>query len=87
VEHGYMEVVPGTGSIQTREHFGDCQLHVEWSTPAVVEGERDSGNSGVFLMGLYEIQVLDCYQRPCDAPEGPHRRHLWAISALRQRLP
>jgi hypothetical protein len=62
VENGYMEVVAKTGSIQTRMGFGDCQLHVEWATPAVVGDEgQGRGNSGVFLMGLYEVQVLDSY--------------------------
>jgi hypothetical protein len=60
IENGYMEVVAGTGDIQTALAFGDCQLHVEWAapTPAVGEGQ-DRGNSGVFLMGRYEVQVLD----------------------------
>ena len=44
-------------------HFGDIQLHVEWSSPKVIESEgQGRGNSGVFLMGLYEVQVLDSYQ-------------------------
>jgi hypothetical protein len=65
VENGYMEVAPGTGNIQTREPFGDCQLHLEWAAPTAVKGESQGrGNSGVFLMGLYEIQVLDCYDNP-----------------------
>jgi len=68
VENGYMEVVPGTGDIQTQDHFGDCQLHVEWAAPAEVKGESQGrGNSGVFLMGLYEIQVLDCFDNPTYA--------------------
>ena len=68
VEHGYMEVVPKTGDIQSREHFGDCQLHVEWAAPAAVSGNSQGrGNSGVFLMGRYEIQVLDCYDNPTYA--------------------
>jgi hypothetical protein len=62
VENGYMEVVEKTGSIQTKQKFGDCQLHVEWASPAVVKGEsQERGNSGVFLMNIYEVQVLDCY--------------------------
>jgi hypothetical protein len=70
VENGAMEVVPGTGNIQTKEHFGDCQLHLEWAAPAVVKGESQGrGNSGVFLMGLYEVQVLDCYDNP-TYPDG-----------------
>ncbi|MFB3920436.1 MAG: DUF1080 domain-containing protein [Terriglobia bacterium] len=63
VENGYMEVVAKSGPIQTKESFGDCQLHVEWASPDPPHGEdQDRGNSGVFLMGLYEIQVLDSYQ-------------------------
>lgn len=63
VRDGYLEVVPKTGDIATREEFGDCQLHVEWATPAVVKGEgQGRGNSGVFLMQRYEVQVLDSYQ-------------------------
>jgi len=63
VEEGYMEVTPKTGSIQTREVFGDCQLHVEWAAPEIVKGKSQGrGNSGVFLMDTYEVQVLDCYE-------------------------
>jgi hypothetical protein len=62
VENGSMEVVAKTGSIQTKQGFGDCQLHVEWAAPVEVKGEsQERGNSGVFLMNLYEVQVLDCY--------------------------
>ncbi len=62
VENGYMEVVGGAGNIETKEHFGDCQVHVEWAAPAEVTGSSQGrGNSGVFLMGKYEIQVLDGY--------------------------
>lgn len=61
VVDGFAEV-NGTGSIMTREEFGDCQLHVEWAAPAKVEGEdQGRGNSGVYLQGRYEIQVLDSY--------------------------
>lgn len=68
VENGYMEVVKGTGNIQTKQGFGDCQLHVEWATPAVIEGKgQGRGNSGVFLMSIYEVQVLDSYQNPTYA--------------------
>ncbi|MCX8107780.1 MAG: DUF1080 domain-containing protein, partial [Verrucomicrobiae bacterium] len=63
VKDGYMEVVPGTGEIRTKARFGDCQLHIEWAAPAGAKGEgQGRGNSGVFLMGLLEIQVLDSYQ-------------------------
>ena len=70
VENGYMEVAPGTGDIRTREEFGDIQLHLEWAAPSVVKGDSQGrGNSGVFLMGRYEIQVLDCYDNP-TYPDG-----------------
>ena len=63
VENGYAEVVAKSGYIYTREAFGDCQLHVEFSEPSPAKGEsQDRGNSGVFLQGLYETQVLDSYQ-------------------------
>ncbi len=62
VEKGHMEVVAKTGSIRTKKEFGDCQLHVEWASPVVVKGEsQERGNSGVFFMNVYEVQVLDCY--------------------------
>ncbi len=68
VANGYMQAVPKTGNIQTRELFGDCQLHLEWAAPVAVEGESQGrGNSGVFMMGRYEIQVLDCYENPTYA--------------------
>ncbi len=70
VTDGHMQVVPGTGPIQTKEHFGDCQLHLEFAAPEVVKGDSQGrGNSGVFLMGLYEIQVLDCFDNP-TYPDG-----------------
>ena len=68
VEHGYLEVVPATGGIQTKEKFGDIQLHVEWAAPAEVRGSSQSrGNSGVMVMGRYEIQILDSYDNPTYA--------------------
>jgi len=60
VKNGAMECVPGSGYIRTKEKIGDCQLHVEWAAPTKVQGDSQGrGNSGVFLMGLVEIQVLD----------------------------
>ena len=62
VTNGYMEVVPGSGDIRSRAAFGDAQLHVEFATPARAEGEgQNRSNSGVFLMGRYEVQILDSY--------------------------
>lgn len=52
----------GKGPIRCHEEFGDCQVHIEWSSPSEVKGNgQGRGNSGVFLMGIYEIQVLDSY--------------------------
>jgi hypothetical protein len=63
VRDGYMEVKPGAGGIASVEKFGDVQLHIEWATPSVAKGEgQERGNSGVFLMERYEVQVLDSYQ-------------------------
>jgi len=62
VENGYMEAVKKSGSVRTRRGFGDCQLHIEWATPSEVKGTgQGRGNSGVYLMGKYEVQVLDSY--------------------------
>jgi hypothetical protein len=63
VENGYFEVTKGTGQISTKDSFGDCQLHVEWMSPDPPKGkDQDRGNSGIFLMSRYELQVLDNYQ-------------------------
>lgn len=62
VENGYMEVVPHSGEIITKEEFGDSQVHVEFRTPSPPKGNSQGrSNSGVFLYGIYEIQVLDSY--------------------------
>ena len=68
VKDGAMECTPGSGYIRTKEKFGDCQLHVEWAAPKKVEGNSQGrGNSGIFPMGLAEIQVLDNYDNPTYA--------------------
>lgn len=68
VRDGYFQVEPGTGAIQTTEGFGDVQLHIEWMSPPSIEGDgQGRGNSGVFLMGTYEVQVLDSYENPTYA--------------------
>lgn len=62
IVNGAMEVVNGSGDIQTRAGFGDVELHVEWMSPNPPEGrDQDRGNSGVFFMQRYEVQVLDSY--------------------------
>jgi len=69
VANGYVEI-NGTGSIRTKESFGSCQLHVEWATPAEVKGDSQGrGNSGVMIMGFYEVQVLDSYNN-CTYSDG-----------------
>ncbi len=63
VADGIVTVKPGSGGIQTKQGFGSCQLHLEFATPAEVKGEgQERGNSGVFLMNTYELQILDSYQ-------------------------
>jgi len=63
VVDGVMQVEPGTGAIETKQSFADVQLHLEWNAP-VAEGKSGQGysNSGVFFMGLYEVQILNSYE-------------------------
>jgi 3-keto-disaccharide hydrolase len=62
VVDGYVEILPGGGDLVTKEKFGDCQLHIEWASPAAIDGSGQwRGNSGVILMSRYEIQVLDSW--------------------------
>jgi hypothetical protein len=73
VGDGYLEVVPHTGNIKTKQAFVDCQLHLEWATPDPPHGQdQGRGNSGVIMINLvkyYEIQVLDSYQNK-TYPDG-----------------
>jgi len=63
VEDGAVTVASGTGSIRTRQGFGDVQLHIEWRAPAEIAGDgQGRGNSGIFFMDRYEVQVLDSYE-------------------------
>ncbi|MGC9341955.1 MAG: 3-keto-disaccharide hydrolase [Bacteroidales bacterium] len=62
VKNGSLTVMPKSGGIQTKKDFGSCQLHIEWRTPEEIVGKgQGRGNSGIFLMGKYEVQVLDSY--------------------------
>jgi hypothetical protein len=73
VENGYVELVPGGGSLTTKESFGDIQLHLEWMTPTGADASRVGqfrGNSGVVFMGQYEVQVLSSYDNPTYADGG-----------------
>ena len=70
VKDGAIESVPGSGYLYSARGFGDVQLHVEWAAPVPAKGtSQGRGNSGVFLMGLYEVQVLDSYQND-TYPDG-----------------
>lgn len=88
VKDGIMTVVPGTGDIRTKAGFGDIQLHLEWRTPEVVEGEgQGRGNSGVFLMGLYEVQILDSYENhtyPNGQAASVYKQHIPLVNASRK---
>jgi len=70
LENGYMEVVPGSGSLSTKQAFGDIQLHLEWAAPEQIIGKTvQRGNSGIFLMGKYEIQIMDAWENQ-GYPDG-----------------
>ena len=62
LEKGEMVVVPGAGHVVTKELFGDVQLHIEWLAPKnSTKSGQDYSNSGLFFMGLYEVQILNSY--------------------------
>jgi hypothetical protein len=68
VKDGSLQCVPGSGYVRTKQEWGDCQLHVEWSAPSKVEGNSQGrGNSGIFPMGQVEVQVLDNFNNPTYA--------------------
>jgi hypothetical protein len=81
----FLTVVPGKPGIETRQSFGDVQLHVEWRAPSVAEGQgQDRGNSGVFLMGKYEVQVLDSYESqtyPNGQAGAIYKQHIPLVNA------
>ena len=71
VVDGVMEIAPKTGSIQTKDKFADQQIHIEWMEPKGTEGKSQGrGNSGVLIMGMYEVQVLDSYNNETYADGG-----------------
>jgi hypothetical protein len=67
VENG--TAIVGTGMIKTKQQFGDCQLHIEWSVPVSEAEGQDRGNSGIYFMDAYELQVLDSYKNK-TYPDG-----------------
>lgn len=87
VEDGVMVVAPDAANIATRRSFGDVQLHVEWLAP-VAEGKagQQYSNSGIFLMGLYEIQVLNSHGNPTYAngqAGSVYKQHIPLVNASR----
>ncbi len=87
VSDGVMTVVPGSGDILTRQAFGSVQLHLEWRAPREIEGEgQGRGNSGIFFMDRYEVQVLDSYDNP-TYPNGQaasiYKQHIPLVNASR----
>jgi hypothetical protein len=81
VEDGAMTVKPRTGAIKTKQKFSDFQLHIEWRTPTEIVGEgQGRGNSGIFMMERYELQVLDSYESK-TYPNGQ------AASMYKQSMP
>jgi len=88
VTDGAMVCVPGLGDIQTKREFNDFQLHIEWRTPSEVTGSSQGrGNSGVFLQGLYEVQVLDNYNNRTyrNGQAGSiYKQHVPLINACRK---
>lgn len=87
VEDGAVTIVPGTGEIITKRVFHDFQLHIEWREPVGLEGESQGrGNSGVYLQGRYEIQILDSYDNPTYVSGGAgsiYKQHAPLVNAMR----
>ena len=86
LEDGCM--ITGEGKLVSKEEFGDCQVHIEWSAPTPAKGDgQKRGNSGVFLMGIYEIQVLDSYENETyhDGQAGAiYKQTPPAVNAMRK---
>jgi len=90
VDNDHMEVVPGSGGIQTKLKFGDCQLHIEFSAPdEVASVGQGRGNSGVFFQNRYELQILDSYQNRTyrNGQAGSiYKDHAPLVNAMRSPL-
>jgi hypothetical protein len=85
---GILTVVKGSGNLATKQGFGSCQLHIEWLQPALIAGASQTrGNSGIFLMGQYELQVLDSYDNPTyvNGQAGSiYKQHIPLVNASRK---
>ena len=65
VEDGVLTVANGTGTLVSKQSFGDIQMHIEWMPSAIIKGAGQSrGNSGIFMQALFEIQMLDSWENP-----------------------
>lgn len=88
VEDGAVTVVPGSGDLVSKRSFGDVQLHLEWRAPETIDGEgQGRGNSGVFLMGRYEVQVLDSFENETYAngqAASIYKQHIPLVNASRE---
>ena len=87
VANGVMTVAPGTGAIETKQAFGDVQVHLEWNAPVAV-GKSGQGysNSGVFFMGLYEVQILNSYENETynnGQASSVYKQHIPLVNASR----
>ncbi len=87
---GAMTVVADAKDIRTKKEFGDFQLHIEWRTPATVDPTKTSqgrGNSGIFLQGKYEVQVLDNYDNKTYAngqASSIYKQHIPLVNACKK---
>ncbi len=88
IEDDAMTVVPKSGAIKTKDEFGSMQLHIEWRTPAEVKGSgQGRGNSGIFFMGKYELQVLDSYENETyhnGQASSIYKQHIPLVNASRK---
>lgn len=90
VKDGAVTVAPGGKDIKTKQEFGDMQLHIEWRSPAVTDPSKVSqgrGNSGIFLQGLYEVQVLDNYENKTYAngqAGSIYKQHIPLVNACKK---
>ena len=82
------QVTSGGGPILSKPTFGDCQVHLEWATPEEISGQgQGRGNSGIFLMGIYEVQILDSYENKTyfDGQAGAiYKQHPPLVNACRE---
>lgn len=80
--------IASKGGIRSKQGFGSCQLHVEWAAPDEVKGSgQGRGNSGVYLMGRYEVQILDSYENETyfDGQAGAiYKQHPPLVNACRK---